>query len=211
MRRRSSHERLVSPASTIVADGSAALIADRAARRSETYPGAHCLADQYLPRSGSFHICHWRSGIRGSSGCEAQNVPDGPYRCTRLVRTLAYGPGLFGGDAGSEGSRAAHGGVTSTTGSTCRPARVAAPMTASGDVKSRTPGCGSMVRHSSATRVLPAPEARINASSEPRSTVGAKIGPSAMTPKNDAGTAARADAGAAIKPTATTSATARRI
>jgi hypothetical protein len=54
------------------------------------------------------------------------------------------------------------------------------------------PRTGSIVRQSTAIRVLPTPEDRISASSPPRSTVGARSGPSDMTPKNERGTAAAA-------------------
>ena len=59
-------------------------------------------------------------------------------------------------------------------------------------MKSWAPRAGSIVRQSTAIRVLPTPEDCISASSAPRSMVGARSGPSDMTPKNERGTAAAA-------------------
>ena len=59
-------------------------------------------------------------------------------------------------------------------------------------MKSSAPGAGSIVRQSTAIRVLPTPEDCMSASSAPMSMVGAKTGPSDMTPKNERGTAASA-------------------
>ncbi len=77
-------------------------------------------------------------------------------------------------------------------------------------MKSWAPRTGSIVRQSTAIRVLPTPEDCMSASSAPRSTVGARSGPSDMTPKNERGTAAWAGAQKVNAATAATTASRAR-
>ena len=127
-----------------------------------------------------------------------------------MVRKAAYSAGSRGGELGTAGLRAAHAGAPSTTGSTSIRCCAAAATKASSAVKSWAPRTGSIVRQSTAIRVLPTPEDCMSASSAPRSTVGARSGPSDMTPKNERGTAAWAGAQTVNAATAATAASRAR-
>src|SRR3954469_8292222 len=112
---------------TTRAPESAPCTARYAARRSRAYVAGHDRTPtKLMAMFGSFQICQWRTGSRGSDGFALQKLPRGPYRAISVRRNAAYVAGSRGGENGWPGVAAAQLGVRATSPSTSMPLRAAA-------------------------------------------------------------------------------------